>query len=385
MLLCWMALTATVKGQNGPPSPYVADDGCPGPAAQAFPQDCGCGPADYPPACCPPTLDTDTTKDFGYYLHLPRTTLYAVAEGVALQRLPQQNLDFATLGGSGTGAVVLSTGDFNYDYQGGGRLLVGCTLGDCYQVEGTYMALAATQNTEAVRNTSTNALGGTGNLFSPFGNFGVTPITGVDYMDFAQIRYSSSLQEAELNIRRTVPMPEGRLAVSALFGVRYVYLPEEFDYDTISAAPSPAGSVNNFRVNTQNQMVGPQVGGLMEFYVDNRWWLTFEAKGAVMNDLAMQTTSYQNGAIAGPFTTVTHSAEESHTAFAEDIRAMLVYQWSPHFTTRLGYEAVFMQRLALAPDNLGTDLTLISSGPAQLNHTGNVIYQGPVAGISLAW
>ena len=58
-------------------------------------------------------------------------------------------------------------------------------------------------------------------------------------MNFAQIRYTSSLQEAEFNIRRVVPMPEGRLAVSILFGLRYVGLPEEFDYYTSSAEPAP--------------------------------------------------------------------------------------------------------------------------------------------------
>ena len=126
------------------------------------------GACGWPPACCPPTLNTDVTKDFGYYLSLPRMTLYAVADGMALQRLPRTSVDFATLGGSGTGTVVLSTSDFNYDYQAAGRILVGATLGDCFQVEGLYWRMTTAEDTEAVRDATPNAVGGVGNLFSPF-------------------------------------------------------------------------------------------------------------------------------------------------------------------------------------------------------------------------
>jgi hypothetical protein len=360
------------EGQNGPP-------------AQEYPPICcGDGPAQWPAACCPPTLDTSTTKNFGYYLGLPRMTFYAVADGLALQRLPQRNVDLVTLDGGTAAVVALSTGDFNYDFQGAGRLLVGCTLGDCFQVEALYMRTTSSEDTESLRDTFPNALGGAGNMFTPFGNFGFLPITGVDYMNFAQIRYTSSLQEAELNLRRAVPMPEGRLTASVLIGVRYAGLPEEFDFNTSTAVPAP-GAINNFRVDTNNEMVGPQVGALLEFYVDNRWWLNFEIKGAVMNNRAKTTTFYENVNGAGVVTDFTNSAQENHTAFAEDISLTLVYHWSPHLTTRLGYQAVFMQGLALAPENLGTDLAILQQGPAQLNHSGNVIYQGPVAGLTLAW
>ena len=259
-------------------------------AAENCPQNCaGTGvpatlllrwwPAKWPDPCCPPTLNTDVTKDFGYYLSLPKMTFYAIADGMALQRLPRTSVDFAV---NGPGATVLSTSDFNYDYQAAGRILVGATLGDCFQVEGLYWRMTTAEDTEAIRDTTTNMLGGSGDLFSPFSLFGFnTPIIGVDYMNFVQIRYVSSLQDAEVNLRRVVPMPEGRLAVSILIGARYMGLPEEFDYNTttatIATGPGPT-QTNNFKINTDNQMYGAQVGGLMEFDVDNRWWINFEFK-----------------------------------------------------------------------------------------------------------
>ncbi len=180
-------------------------------------------------------------------------SLYAEADGMALQRLPRTDVPFAV---NGPGQVVLDSSDFNYDYQGGGRLLIGATLGDCFQVEGQYMRFATAEDIESIRDTTTNSLGGSGDLFSPFGGFGVTPVAGVDRMNFAQIRYTSSMQEGEINVRRVLPIPEGRLSGSALIGVRYMGVPEEFDYNTSTNEPTPGGRINNFRINTDNEMVG---------------------------------------------------------------------------------------------------------------------------------
>ena len=110
-------------------------------------------------------------------------------------------------------------------------------------------------------------------------------------MNFAQIRYTSSLQRGDQ------PPPRGADARRAVGRVhphrrRYMGLPEEFDYNTTTST-APA-STNNFRINTDNQMYGAQVGGMLEFYVDNRWWFNFEVKGAVMNDRTTLTTFYQN-------------------------------------------------------------------------------------------
>lgn len=375
------ALQPIPAGQNIPGGQNCQQ--CPGPAQEFPPGCCTYGPQKWPDPCCPPTLNTDTTKDFGYYLKLPPPgVIYAVADGIALQRLPRgPEVDFAV---NGAGTTVLSTNDFNYDYQGGGRILVGATLGNCFQVEGLYWRIATAEDTEAIRDYTTSPVGTQGDLYSPFGGFGVSPVVGVDYMNFAQIRYTSSLQDFEMNLRRVIPMPEGRLTCSVLIGVRYMGLPEEFDFNTETAYPSP-GAINVFHINTDNQMVGPQVGGLMEFYVDNRWWFNFEFKGAVMDDSTRLTTWYENTNSAGVFSSFANSVHENHTVFAEDLSLTCVYHWNEHITTRFGWQAVFMQNLALAAENLGTDIYTLRSGPAVLNHNGSIVYQGPVAGITLAW
>ncbi len=131
-------------------------------------------------------------------------------------------------------------------------------------------------------------------------------------------------------------------------------------------------------------MIGPQIGATFELYIENRWWLNFEMKAAVMNNHGQQTTVYQQ-VINGASTVDTTSVEEDHTAFAGDLNLTLVYRWSPCFSTRLGYQALWLEDVALAPDNLNTNIDIIRMGPAQLNHSGGVIYHGPYFGVEFGW
>jgi hypothetical protein len=309
-------------------------------------------------------------------------TFYAVTDGAAIRRSAGRTFDFASLNDPSN--IVLSTGNIEPDFAAAGHFLIGYTINECFQVEGSYTGVTEADNMAAIRDVTPNALGGRGNLFSPFSGFGANPITGVDYNNSAQIRFTSSLNTVELNIRRKVPMPPERLSVSILFGVRYIGLPETFDYATTSNAPATGAVTNTMHVESDNQMIGPQIGSLFELYVDNRWWINFEAKAAVMNDRARQTTDYTNINAVGA-SVFSGSEREDHTAFAETLDVTFVYRWSPNFTTRLGYQALFLQDVALAANNFNTDYNIVTQGPAQLNHRGSAIFHGPYAGIMFGW
>jgi hypothetical protein len=327
----------------------------------------------------------------------PRPRWYVESDLAAIRRNPTHSSDFASLGLLPTGSispadVVLSTGDFTYDFTPAGRLLVGHTFNECIQVEGVYFGITRDDNTEAVRDSAPNIHGASGNLFSPFGGFGSNPILGVDFNNFARIEYTSSLHGAEINIRRKVPMtPPGKLATSIIFGVRYLGLPEDFDYETTSdvtktGAIVPNGALNMIHVATTNEMIGPQIGALFEFYSDNRWWINVDMKAAILDNHAHQTTTYTN-VDSGTTTVTTGTRQEDHTAFAEEIAVTAVYRWSLHFTTQIGYRALWMQELALAPDNFNSNIDFLTIGTAQaqLNHTSSTLYHGPYAGVTLAW
>jgi hypothetical protein len=343
-------------------------------------------PPDWPPPCCqspdPDPLPSACPNACDFFLVPPRMRCYVEAEGVAMHRDLAHGTDFAALNTPTT--IVLSTRDLEHDYQPGGRLLIGYTCNECFQVEGVYLGVSAGSRFAAVRNSTPNIFGAEGNLFSPFGGFGISPIPGLDFNNLAEINLDYSLQSAELNIRRKLPMPPERMAASILFGVRYMTMPEQFSYTTTSVLPAP-GVSNSIQINTENSMIGPQIGALFELYVDNRWWINFEMKGALMSDNARQSTSYRAVDNTGQAQVFTGERSQRGTAALADLAATLIYRWSPNVSTRLGYQALMLRDVATAAANFPTDIGVLTEGPAQLNHNSDVVIHGPQAGITIAW
>jgi hypothetical protein len=177
-------------------------------------------------------------------------------------------------------------------------------------------------------------------------------------------------------------MPAERLTASILFGLRYIDLPEQFDYSTQINAPFTTNIVD---VHTGNQMVGAQVGAMFEFYLENRWWANFEIKGAFFDDMATQSTSYTQVAPSGAATTSPFSAHQSGTSYLVDLDLTFLYRWTPHLATRIGYQAMWLEQVAAASANFSTNLDVLVHGPAEVNQSSNIIYHGPHAGIMLTW
>ncbi len=112
--------------------------------------------------------------------------------------------------------------------------------------------------------------------------------------------------------------------------------------------------------------------------------MNFEIKGAVMNNQANQSTDYTN-VDNGTTTVSSGNRREDHTAFAEELALVLVYRWTPRLATHIGYQALWLQDTALAPDNLNTNIDILTQGPAQLNYRSSTVYHGPFAGIEFGW
>jgi hypothetical protein len=368
-------------------------------AGQNLSQDLSLQPECWPSPCQGSTdprfdaLNSECPSKDDFFINPPRNKWYFRSEGGGLGFFPQQNKRFAAvpqlIGGGTLVNYVLSTNDFENDFGLSGNFLIGYTLNDCIQVEGVFSGSLATDGSVVARDNDDNGYAGAvGNIMSPFDNF-LSEIPGLDYNKYGRIYYKSSLQGCEINIRRQSPMPPERLAVSILFGVRYIGLPEEFQYDTISDVTSSGAVVadgvrNTIHIKTHNEMVGPQIGALFELNAENRWWINFESKAALLNNHSRQTSTYTNIDGGAPVT-YTSSRNDDHTAFAGELNVTFLYRWSPHFSTRLGYKALFLAELALAPDNMMNDIDYYTARDTQLNHSSSAIYHGPFAGIEVAW
>jgi hypothetical protein len=324
---------------------------------------------------CDCTVQTDF---FGY---APRW--YAAAELQALWRDNLRASDFASLGEGGP--TVLSTGSLDDEFKGGCRLLLGWTISDWYRLEGSYFGAFRWSDSAAVRNSDINSEGEIGNLFSPFSNFGESPILGLDFNDFARVSLSSNLDNVELNLRRRIGLPPAPFEASFLVGIRYMQIQERFRYHTEANVPLPLGAVNNVLTSADNDLVGVQIGFLAQWLVHPRSWIDCEVKGAAFSNAADLHTHFENTDEDGIVTGYAGHDGKTVSVGLLDLSLMLNHQFTRALTFRIGYSAMFMTGLALGADNFSRDVDLLTQGPVLLNDNGRVIYHGPAIGLVGAW
>lgn len=306
-----------------------------------------------------------------------RSPWYFQSEGLALHRDVRGATPIASLGPGPAPVGINTTTELDEPFSAGARFLVGHTFGESpFQVEFSGFSLAEWQSEAAVRDP--DIVGN--NLYSPFTDFGFpTASPLVDQFNLVTISETSSLENGELNLRRMLPMPPGRLTASWLIGARYIRIRERFDYASFLAGGAPLATVST---RTGNELWGPQIGGLAQFYIEDCWWIDFEIKGAIFNNAAFQETTFDSTGLAGP---VTLGRDRSVTSYLGDLKLTLVYRWCPSLTTRIGYQAMWIDGLAQASRNFAAPLGTLQVGPAVLDHRGQSVYHGVHAGVELNW
>jgi hypothetical protein len=310
----------------------------------------------------------------------PRSPWYVQEEAIFLKRDRVDSVALQTLGNLGD--VVLSTDQLNSPFRAGGRIVLGHTFGDSrWQLDGTYFALDSWNDTTSIRDTSFNELGGQGNMFSPFSNFGYPPTLGFDYNDFLSVREVSQLQNGELNIRYLMPMPHECLTAKFIIGLRYMSINEQFDYHATSTSTGSASYVSTL---AKNDLIGPQLGGDMYFYIYPRCWINFEFKGAVCNNRAVQHT-VGTRAIGATSTNFDNYDTTDITAFVGDLNLSLVWQLTQRLTTRIGYQAIWVNDIAMGARNFAPSASLLMNGPPVIDTAGRSVYHGPHIGLEFNW
>ncbi len=299
---------------------------------------------------------------------------------------------------------VLSTDELVFQHSAGYRLLLGWQLAPKYAVEFSYFDLKDWDESMAVSDATAYTTGATidpatgiisgittqpNSLFSPFTNFGDPAYPAqmsedFDYNDLATVRYRSSLDNVEINVRHWVTKRPSRLAVSVLWGGRHNAVREQFSYFSSAANLTPA-TTNTVNLRTANDLWGAQIGAQIDFCWDPGWHTEFEIKGGVAHNRAVYEGTYdiQDGA-GGGLVNYQDRVDKDVTSWIGELRLTMVYQFGQHLTTHVGYEALMLSRVALASSNFETDLSILGNGWI-LNNGGTVVYHGPSAGFTVAW
>jgi hypothetical protein len=316
----------------------------------------------------------------------PRCPWYFSADALFLKRDRIDRVPVAAL--TLPENIVFSTYDLSSPFRASPKFMLGHNIGDTrWQIDFTYFWTESWDDNAAIRDSTINPYDVPGDLYSPFTNFGDPKIPGYDYNNYVSIQEFSQLRNGELNLRYTLPMPHECLTPKLIIGLRYTDMHEQFDYLSQSnvSPPDQLGlSSTAVSTRTTNDLFGPQLGGEFYFYAAPRCWIDFEFKGAICNNRALQETT---GTLTddGVDTPVYGRRSTDVTAFVGDLDLMLVWQITPRLLTRIGYQAIFVNNIAMAARNFSPSWEILENGPPQINTDGRAVYHGPHIGLEFTW
>ena len=222
----------------------------------------------------------------------------------------------------------------------------------CYDIELMYFQIDGWN--------STRRLDPNGDVleFSAPGGFTVRSIT-----DPMQFDYSSKLYNGELNLRWN---PTCRITLLA--GFRWVELREN-----LNGALVPATVESFWNTNTKNDLYGFQIGTDTKLWEYGCFSIDGLVKAGIFNNHAEQTTAVNEGETVESFT-----ASTNHVAFLGEVGLQCKYQVTCNLTLRAGYEAIWIDGLALAPGQI--PVTNVVAQDIGIDSNGGVFYHGATAG-----
>jgi hypothetical protein len=206
------------------------------------------------------------------------------------------------------------------------------------------------------------------------------------------IRYDSDMNSYEINFRildrplrdRISLQPNGTWVrnstasqlKSFLIGLRTVSINEMFSLSAGFTNPATSGF---YQVKTNNDMFGIQLGGeWIENYSRWSWGARFKAGGlfnfadrSSLVDVALQGNRL-------PLRTEKVSSENLAAVLEGGLLA--TYQIRPDFLARVAYDAMYVQGISTAPENLG-----LADAFPNMEVTGDAIFHGLSVGFEMLW
>ena len=246
---------------------------------------------------------------------------------------------------------VLSTDQFDFDYEPGVRVLVGfvpdpCACPHCSAWEVSYFGIFDWSDSIAAT--------GAGNLSVP-GDLGLVSnnFSGADEI---RVDYDSELHSVEFNCIHSCCQCWG--SIDFLAGFRYINLDENL---SIIGTDVQEGT-SSYDVNTNNDLYGFQMGGRVRRRWHDCWTLELLGKAGVFYNDAEQSQIVTDSPIVGSPFVLRSPRTNSDDAVAGlgEMRVTLIRALNNVWSFRVGYDVLTIGGLALAPDQLDFTNTLAS-------------------------
>ncbi|MER3414879.1 MAG: hypothetical protein C4297_01525 [Gemmataceae bacterium] len=305
------------------------------------------------------------------------TRLYGSAEVLWLRRTDsrRENLTF-----NDTPAFLLSSDQGEFDWEIGGRFLVGMFLDNNNSLEAMYFGLQTWGKSAFVTNINET-------LQPYWGQFGVRG--GLDDSAFTDafahgFQYESRLHNGEINLRHWY-----NSCLSTLAGIRYLNVRDKFWFgslDDISAVPfGPCSGL--YEVRTKNNLLGLQLGADAAYpLLCDTLRVGVRGKTGLFLNFAEQSSRFLNIPTEGEGRTTDERTDEDGVRLAGviEVGAYATYWITKNIAIRGGYDLIYVAGLALAPENLDNS-PLPLNARRNLKDNGDIIYHGPSVGIEVRW
>lgn len=254
-----------------------------------------------------------------------------------------------------TGPEMLNSNDFRQGFYGGPRVGL-IRHGDCcYDIELLYFQIDGWSSSRRV-DPGTNAL-----VFNLPGDINFRT------SDPMQFDYSSKLYNGEINLRWN-PL----CRVTMLAGFRWVELRENLDGGVLVPTLEPF-----WNTTTKNNLYGFQIGTDAKLWERCRFSIDGLVKAGVFDNHAEHRSTIPSG------TDVSVSDSTNHTAFLGEVGLQAKYQVTCNLTLRAGYEAIWIEGVALAPGQIQE--TRFRTEETGINTSGGVFYHGATAGFEYSF
>jgi hypothetical protein len=337
------ALYGPATPMNGDPPSYGDGGSCGDGGCMSCGADGGCG--------CGPNAARCFDDGTAHYAYGSAEIFYARRDN-AVNSQP-------TIIDATSGATLATTTDLSFIYMPGAKIQAGYFFANGWGVEGDFWGQWGFSDFKRVSQP--------GNLAIP-GDLGLASTNFFDQDQITEI-YSSHINNYEIN----VILPYA--SVQYLAGFRYLSIDERFDINTFSNATGNG----DYQILTRNRMYGGQLGARTQWQVE-RFVFDFEGKAGVFVNAA-----HQDQSVVGDTDGVLRQtgATERQAAFVGEVSAYLFIPMGTHFTGRLGYTAIWIDDLALAPDQL--DFTDTPTSGGSIYTRGSMLIHGFNAGLEARW
>lgn len=302
----------------------------------------------------------DTAQQATVASGLPRITLEAGP--IVMTRVQSNRNIWSSPGHQGSGDILKSS-DIDDDWRVGGQARLTFTFPSVYLDLGGFLIPTNTKTVHPFLATGVSTIE-------------TTPLTlyGDGSGFVGTFKYASSIANLDVNIgHKFTPW------LSAYAGVRYIKLKEELDL----FVPFGGGAFNDDNWKAKNSMAGPQIGVRADILkvaalpASSPWSLDTNIALAMLHNEA--STDFLN--TANPPYSPHASASASFWTPGVAAEADLGYRLTGNIKLALGYQMLYLSRVALAPNQVGG--TGNFNPPDGLKNStvekSSVLYHGAVA------